>query len=464
MAPPSKASGRHPIADRISELVGQSSDTPLRGWVEPRAEAARPEANATVSRPSSKRILVVDDNDAIHEDFRKILSNHGHARELEDIEVALFGSPSVSSEVQQQYAVDVARQGQEGLARLVQARADGAPFAMAFVDMRMPPGWDGLETSLRLLAEDPFLQIVICTAYSDYSWEQMVQKLGRSDRVLILKKPFEPIEVRQLVHALCEKWLLTRQAAERMERLETAVQARTTALALMNARLAVLIEASPAGIVALNQEGQVTAWNPAAQSIFGLPAAAAIGRTLRSLELNFAGQSELFQKTGLLARAEEALRTSCSENLEVREERPDGSAVWLACSLVPFLNAGQAHVLMTLEDVTPRRLAAEELRAAQSMLQTVLDAIPQYICWKGRDLRILGCNRAFAQLARLPMPADGVGKRTEELPALVEHAAGLFAKAGEVMERDAPEHHANDRSLVAGVPRWFDTTRIPLHD
>ena len=66
---------------------------------------------------------------------------------------------------------------------------------MAFIDVRMPPGWDGIETTGRIWEVDPEIQVVICTAFSDYSPDEMLAKLGRSDRLLILKKPFDNVEV-----------------------------------------------------------------------------------------------------------------------------------------------------------------------------------------------------------------------------------------------------------------------------
>ena len=72
------------------------------------------------------------------------------------------------------------------------------PYALLFVDVRMPPGLDGIETTARLLEQDPEVGIVICSAYSDHSWEEMTEAFGTTDRVLILKKPFDTVEVRQL--------------------------------------------------------------------------------------------------------------------------------------------------------------------------------------------------------------------------------------------------------------------------
>ncbi len=111
------------------------------------------------------------------------------------------------------------------------------PYAMAFVDIRMPPGWDGIETSARLWQVDPDLQVVICTAYMDYSWEEMVEKLGYTDRLVILKKPFEAVEVLQLAGALTEKWRLHQEAKGQLERLESLVRERTSVLEKTNAEL-----------------------------------------------------------------------------------------------------------------------------------------------------------------------------------------------------------------------------------
>ena len=111
-----------------------------------------------------------------------------------------------------------------------QAAASGQPYAMAFVDMRMPPGWDGVETTLKLWEVEPDLQIVICSAYSDYSWENLIAKIGQSDRLVILKKPFDNVEVLQLSLALTEKWHLLQQSRLQLETLQRAVTERTAEL------------------------------------------------------------------------------------------------------------------------------------------------------------------------------------------------------------------------------------------
>ncbi|HZR18132.1 MAG TPA: response regulator [Verrucomicrobiae bacterium] len=181
------------------------------------------------------RLLIVDDTVAIHGDFRKILAS-GDTATLDQAEAELFGSCKVST-TRGTFQLDSAYQGQEALKLLQDAMAEGKPYCLAFVDIRMPPGWDGIETSARLWAVDPDLQIVISTAYSDYSWAEIAQRFGTTDNLVILKKPFDNIEVLQLTHALTKKWDLKRQAQRQVEALDDIVRQRTEQLHCSNREL-----------------------------------------------------------------------------------------------------------------------------------------------------------------------------------------------------------------------------------
>jgi len=174
------------------------------------------------------RILIVDDNQAIHEDLRKILIGESGGPDLLADEEFLFQKQQVRGA---HFEIDSAFQGQDGLAMVAQAITEGRPYALAFVDIRMPPGWDGVETVLQLWKAYPDLQVVICTAYSDYSWNDIVRKLGHSDNLVILKKPFDNIEVIQLAHALTKKWTVSREANAKRQELERMVQEATAELA-----------------------------------------------------------------------------------------------------------------------------------------------------------------------------------------------------------------------------------------
>ena len=188
-------------------------------------------------RSSAYRVLVVDDNPSIHEDFRKILcAERVRSSKLLDMEASLFQETSFMGK-QTEFEVDSAFQAKEGLAKVYHAIQEGSPYFMAFVDVRMPPGLDGIEVTPMLWVADPNLQIVICTAYSDYTWEDMFAKVGTSDRMFILKKPFDRMEVLQMAHTLAEKWRLHLETKDKLDDLQKAVDGQAKTLARTGKKL-----------------------------------------------------------------------------------------------------------------------------------------------------------------------------------------------------------------------------------
>ncbi len=186
---------------------------------------------------NNTRILIIDDNPSIHQDFAKILAQEPSVSSgMTQVERILFGedAPPV---VQPSFELQFAQQGTHGVALAQQALAKGQPFALAFIDMRMPPGWDGLETIQHLWAADPDVQVVICSAHSDYDWADFTERLGHSDKLLVLKKPFEPIEVLQCASALTRKWQSEQTLRSQINSLEHMVAVRTMGLEAANDQL-----------------------------------------------------------------------------------------------------------------------------------------------------------------------------------------------------------------------------------
>ena len=192
--------------------------------------------NAPPAQPGN-RILIIDDNASIHEDFRKILGPEQDQNvKLDLVKARMLGEDTALS-LRSGFVIDSAFQGQEGLAMARRAAEEGNPYALAFVDVRMPPGWDGVETIGQLWKCCPEIQIVVCSAYSDYSWEEMIHQLGHSPNLVVLRKPFDNTEVLQLAHALTEKWQLNRKVQSQLDDLETLVRRRTAELEAANASL-----------------------------------------------------------------------------------------------------------------------------------------------------------------------------------------------------------------------------------
>jgi diguanylate cyclase len=191
---------------------------------------------ADESEPLTHRLLMIDDNPAIHEDYRKILLAGGDDTQISAAEAALFGEPQLTVS-RPTFDVDSAMQGQDGVELARRALTEGRPYSVAFVDMRMPPGWDGLETIENLWRVDPEIQIVVCSAYSDYDWMELLARLGRSDKLIVVKKPFEPIEILQSASALSRKWQNARALKRHVEGLERVVTDRTRGLEAANRQL-----------------------------------------------------------------------------------------------------------------------------------------------------------------------------------------------------------------------------------
>ncbi|MFI7803371.1 sensor protein ZraS [Pseudomonas sp. DD1] len=189
-----------------------------------------------MNQPPNRRILLIDDTPSIHEDFRKILMPPMEQNAaLDEMESALFGEAAKPQAPP--FELDSAYGGQEGLQLLCTAMQQARPYALAFVDMRMPQGWDGAQTMEELWKVDPDLQVVVCTAYSDYSWEELLSRLKAHDRLLILKKPFDNIEVQQMANTLAAKWDMARRARLKTGHLEQLVEQRTEALTLASQAL-----------------------------------------------------------------------------------------------------------------------------------------------------------------------------------------------------------------------------------
>jgi CheY-like chemotaxis protein/AraC-like DNA-binding protein len=172
------------------------------------------------------RILVVDDNSRIHADFDLVFSRRQRNPELEADQNEIYGQSEPPAISKPTYELDHAFSGREGIEKTQSSIADGRPYQVAFVDIRMP-GLDGVETIERIWAIDPRIQVVICTAFADYRWEDLADRLGQSDKLLVLKKPFDHIEAFQLACTLSEKWFLTRHAALKFEQMELLVAQRT---------------------------------------------------------------------------------------------------------------------------------------------------------------------------------------------------------------------------------------------
>jgi len=156
------------------------------------------------------RVLVVDDEEALIDDYRHILlssSSRQRSEEFADLERDLFGAVAEDEEFP---AVDLvtARQGQEAVNAVAGSLEQGNPISIAFIDLRLPPGINGLATAAKIRELNPTIQIVIVSAYSDLKISDLGKSVPPADRIFFIQKPFHAVEIQQFVIALSAKWKL----------------------------------------------------------------------------------------------------------------------------------------------------------------------------------------------------------------------------------------------------------------
>jgi len=380
------------------------------------------------------RILIVDDNPAIHTDFRKILCADRRS-ELNDMESALFGP--LAANRRPAYAIDSCCQGQEGVALVEKARDEGRPYALAFVDVRMPPGWDGVETTSRIWKVCPDTQIVLCTAYSDYSWDEMISKLSYSDRLLILKKPFDTAEVLQLASALTEKYRLALEARSRMNRLETKVKERTKVLQKTNEHLQTQIEERQRAAEALRESEEryqlLFRENPLPMWVFDLKTLAFLAVNQAALQGYGYSQEEMLSMTvkdldcgedrpALLERLSEPNVRRPSNGLITRHRKKDGSIITVEISSRVINFDGHEAKLSLANDITERKkLEAQFLRAQR------LEGIGTLATGMAHDLNnILAPILISAATLRWRLTPDEQEKAISRIEAGVKRGAGII--------------------------------------
>ncbi len=386
----------------------------------------------------NRRVLIIDDNRSIHEDFRKILASARTTNAaLDAAKDALFGS-STKEVRQAEFEVDSAYQGQEGILLVKQALEAGRPYALAFVDVRMPPGLDGVETTQKIWKIDPNIQIVICTAYSDYSWDEMFEKIGNCDGLLILKKPFDNVEALQLAHTLTEKWWLYRQSHQKMEELDAVVAERTRALAGSLSLLNATLESTTDGIVAVDLSGQVLSFNTKFANIWQFPAGLLDRRDAAEMRAHTAGLVK--DPAKFLQRMQELQANPEAEVFDVIELK-DGRT-FERYIFPQRIDGKSVGAVISWRDITERRRTEHGLQEKTAFLEAQVNSSIDGILVVDEQGRKILQNQRMADLLKIPQAiADdkddekqlrwvtGMAKDPEQFVAKVAH---LYAHPHEI--------------------------------
>lgn len=408
--------------------------------------AILPPPRMSPERP--RRILVVDDSRAIHQDFRRILAGEASSRGLSEMEAVLFGTGDRPAD--ETYTVDSAYQGQEAVERVRAAVEGGSPYPLAFVDMRMPPGDDGLQTIEKIWQVDREIQIVLCTAYSDFSREDMARRFGATDQLLLLKKPFDVGEVRQLASALTEKWHLARRA----EALRATLAESTAAAWSAKEQLDDLLDSASDLILSAAPDGRLLYVNRAFRETLGYDAGDVARLGLFDL-LAPPSRADWTSAFWLLREGRPGVRREGSFL------RKDGRVAVLDGTITCRREAGQPVAMRAiLRDVTEQRRAEEQIRRYADLIENIHIGL---LVWQAQDphdagtFRLVAENKAALRLFAVEPGAARLGRPFREThPLLFEQ--GLHNEYAEVLrtgEGVTVEHKLQDL-------RYFAVSIFPL--
>lgn len=451
-----------------------------------------PDASLVVSDCCNRRILIIDDNSAIHDDYKKTLVKRQESSDLDALEALLFDHQIEAPIVE--FELTSAFQGKEGLEAVCRSLEERRPFALAFVDMRMPPGWDGLETIKRIWEVDPHLQIVISSAYSDHTWNELVDALDKNGQWLLLRKPFDSAEVSQLALALTHKWELERQSRERMQDLELAVERRTAELRReMQERLATqeslnssnaisraVLESARDGIVLFSSSGTVERANPAACRLFKRTADKLYGHPVTDLlrsEAHKEGRADSPQ--AFIERL--AARQTGSDVERWQAQRPDGTYVPVSVAASEFqIGEGRGfaailHDLSESERMQRELLQAQKLTAVGQLAAGVAHEINSPIQFVNDNTHYLRDSFAAVEklLATLEECPSSIQRMLAEIPLAIDESLEGIERikgiVGAMRELSGPcstarsivdLNHLVERSILITTSEWKDAAVV----
>lgn len=253
------------------------------------------------AKHENNRVLIVDDQPEVHSDFREMLERNPVMALLDDLATAFDDKPAVAflPEFELFHATD----GEEACDILRTARASDHRIAVAFVDIRMPPGIDGVETARRMRGIDGDIEIVLMTAYTDQSLSEIMHGMAAPHKLLYIRKPFSREEIQQITLSLVGKWNIE-QVLARKQRLLTA----------SHQRLEAVLNATEDAMAMYDAEGRLMFANQRYERLFDLtreeleniPPEALVGRFQKRFQEPGLEGKPLFEIDGQAADGAEA--------------------------------------------------------------------------------------------------------------------------------------------------------------
>jgi two-component system cell cycle sensor histidine kinase/response regulator CckA len=364
------------------------------------------------------RVLIIDDDPEIQGAYRLVLSPEIEDKNLARTKLAqlLPKDRTVVPPPSPQFELGIAGQGPEGVALAASALEKKQPYAVAFIDIRMPPGFDGMETAARIRRIDPDMEIVVVTAFSDRSRDEIVRAVGRPEKLLFLRKPFDPEELLQMALSLTAKWNLARQAKE-----------NETALAESEARFRALVETTSDWVWETDANGCFTYCSPLCETIYGYLPHELIGQPLFDLLMH---PDEIADGRALFNHCVEEIQGF--HNIEHRSLTKEGRVIHIEFSGMPVVTEdGRVTGFRGIDrDITQRKKIENERQEleAQYRQSQKLEALGTLAGGIAHDLNnVLTPIMGGAQLSLLKLdPGHPIYDNLKTIEAGVQKAADLI--------------------------------------
>ncbi len=387
------------------------------------------------------RVLIVDDDHEIQNSYRAVLAPQDGDSTPSNAQLAkvLGNVQSSESFSTPRFELSIASQGSEGVAMVESALEKNEPMSVAFIDIRMPPGFDGMETAARIRRIDPDIEIVIVTAYSDRSREEIVRVVGVPEKLLFLRKPFDPEELTQMALSLTAKWNLAHQAAEQQNELQTVLMT------------------TPAAIFSVDQNQRIISWNPAAEQITGYSAAHVLGKPCFFRKI--AGQ----QKCATCIFEDET-RAGRNQEIQIVDKTGTPRILLKNATCIKDRHGSIVRLVESFWDITARKAAEAALEESESRFRALVETTSDWVWACDAQGRFTYCSPLCKTIYGYD-PHALMGRSLFELLALPEEIAEKQALFEQCVENKRGFHNMEHCSLTKeGQSIHIESSGMPVTD
>lgn len=223
---------------------------------------------------NNSRVLIVDDQPTIHDDFTEMLAGNVANPSGGELASAFLNEKEVN--FLPEFDLLHASNGEQACEIIREGRQSNRPIALAYIDIRMPPGMDGVETIRKMRLIDREIEVVIMTAYTDRSLPEIVEELELLHKILYVRKPFTHEEIQQITLSLVAKWNIERELERKRLQLTDS-----------HKRLEAVLNTTGDAIAMYDVSGRLVYVNGAYERLLGLKARALMDLSRRDLEARF---------------------------------------------------------------------------------------------------------------------------------------------------------------------------------